>query len=80
MTASLSSETREKLATVSTATLTTQMYKRGFRNVFIQGVGRLTTAHDRNMVGPAFTLRYICLLYTSPRPRDRSLSRMPSTA
>lgn len=59
MTASLSSETREKLATVSTATLTTQMYKRGFRNVFIQGVGRLTTAHDRNMVGPAFTLRYI---------------------
>ena len=55
----LSAETREKLSTVSTATLTTQMYKRGFRNVFMQGVGRLTTAHDRNMVGPAFTLRYI---------------------
>jgi regulator of RNase E activity RraA len=55
----LSAETREKLSTVSTATLTTQMYKRGFRNVFMQGVGRLTSAHDRNMVGPAFTLRYI---------------------
>jgi regulator of RNase E activity RraA len=55
----LSDVTREKLSTVSTPTLTTQMYKRGFRNVFLQGVGRLTTAHDRNMVGPAFTLRYI---------------------
>jgi len=54
----LSTETRDKLASVSSATLTTQMFKRGFRNVFIQGVSRLT-AHDRSMVGPAFTLRYI---------------------
>ena len=23
---------------------------------------------------------YVCLLYTSPSPRDRSLSRMPSSA
>jgi len=59
MTEPLSAETREKLASVSTATLTTQMFKRGLRNVFIQGVSRLTAAHDRSMVGPAFTLRYI---------------------
>ena len=26
------------------------------------------------------TLPIICLLYTSPSPRDRSLSRMPSSA
>ena len=26
------------------------------------------------------TVRYVCLLYTSPSPRDRSLSRMPSSA
>ena len=26
------------------------------------------------------TTRKICLLYTSPSPRDRSLSRMPSSA
>ena len=26
------------------------------------------------------TKRYDCLLYTSPSPRDRSLSRMPSSA
>ena len=25
-------------------------------------------------------LKYACLLYTSPSPRDRSLSRMPSSA
>ena len=25
-------------------------------------------------------ISYICLLYTSPSPRDRSLSRMPSSA
>ena len=27
-----------------------------------------------------FPRSYICLLYTSPSPRDRSLSRMPSSA
>src|SRR3546814_18374742 len=55
----LSAETRDKLAAVSTATLTTQLFKRGLRNVFIQGVSRLTAAHDHSMVGPAFSLRYI---------------------
>ncbi len=54
----ISDEAKEKLAGVSTATLTTQMFKRGFRNVFLQGVGRLTS-HGRSMVGEAFTLRYI---------------------
>lgn len=47
-----------KLKTVSTATLTTQLFKRGFRNVFIQGVSPLGD-HVENMVGPAYTLRYI---------------------
>ena len=27
-----------------------------------------------------FSLRECCLLYTSPRPRDRTRSRMPSSA
>ncbi|WDT36643.1 hypothetical protein PVA38_09915 [Streptococcus pneumoniae D39] len=27
-----------------------------------------------------FTLYYSCLLYTSPSPRDRTRSRMPSSA
>ena len=28
----------------------------------------------------AWELRYACLLYTSPSPRDRTRSRMPSSA
>jgi regulator of RNase E activity RraA len=43
---------------VSTATLTTQMFRRGFRNVFMQGVRRLGRAGP-NLVGPAYTLRNI---------------------
>lgn len=50
--------TLDVLRGVSTSTLTTQMLKRGFRNVFLQGVGPLTDAGG-NLVGPAFTLRYI---------------------
>ena len=48
----------ELLRTVSTATLCTQLFKRGFRNVFIQGCSRLTKASG-NLVGPAFTVRNI---------------------
>jgi len=51
-------ETREKLSGVSCATLTTALFKRGLRNVFIQNV-RPIAPKGRNMVGPAFTLRYI---------------------
>lgn len=53
----LSGETRRTLMGVSTATLTTALFKRGFRNVFLQGLGRL--APGPNMVGFAYTLRYI---------------------
>ena len=37
---------------------------------------------DFAVVGTAAlpTKRYICLLYTSPSPRDRQKSRMPSSA
>jgi regulator of RNase E activity RraA len=54
----LKSETREKLKTVSTATLCTALYKRGLRNQFIQDV-RPLNPNLGNMVGEAFTLRYI---------------------
>ena len=52
-------ETLEKLRHVSVATLCTQLFKRGFRNVFIQGIARLTKPSGGNMVGPAFTMRNI---------------------
>lgn len=51
-------QAREKLKAVSTATLTTVLFKRGFRNVFIQGIFLLNRAAPR-MVGEAYTLRYI---------------------
>ncbi|HEX7388759.1 MAG TPA: ribonuclease activity regulator RraA, partial [Acidiphilium sp.] len=54
----LSDGTREKLGTVSTASIATALFKRGLRNQFIQGVAPVAPK-DRNMVGPAFTLRYI---------------------
>lgn len=50
--------TREKLRTVSTATVSTALFKRGLKNQFIQGVRPLTSGRP-NMVGEAFTLRYI---------------------
>jgi regulator of RNase E activity RraA len=53
-----STATLARLRRVSTATLTTQLFKRGLRNVFVQGVRRLSRAGP-NMVGPAFTLRNI---------------------
>ena len=55
---SLSAKSRERLAAVSTATLTTVLFKRGFRNTFIQGIHRLNPGGPA-MVGPAYTLRYI---------------------
>jgi regulator of RNase E activity RraA len=54
----LSSYSREALKKVSTATLTTVLFKRGLRNVFIQGIFLLNREAPR-MVGEAFTLRYI---------------------
>lgn len=54
----LKAETRDKLKTVSTATLATALYKRGLRNQFIQDVKPLNPSLP-TMVGEAFTLRYM---------------------
>lgn len=54
----LSDATRAKLMRVSTASIATQLFKRGLRTQFIQGV-RPVSDKDQNMVGQAFTLRYI---------------------
>ncbi|QOL82775.1 ribonuclease activity regulator RraA [Pseudooceanicola spongiae] len=51
-------ETREKLMGVSVATLATALYKRGLRHQVIQGVHPIGFK-GANMVGPAFTLRYM---------------------
>ena len=54
----IANATKEKLRTVSTATLCTALFKRGLRNQFIQDV-RPLNPRLANMVGEAFTLRYI---------------------
>jgi regulator of RNase E activity RraA len=52
-------DTRAKLRAVSTATVTTALYKRGLRNQMIQGVMPVGNGKGECMVGPAYTLRYI---------------------
>jgi regulator of RNase E activity RraA len=81
-------ETLARLREISTATLTTQLFKRGLRNCFMQGVrplGRL----DRNLVGPAFTLRNIPAredidhvgVFTDPaHPQRRAIEITPEGA
>jgi len=54
----LNPDTRDKLRTVSTATICTALFKRGLRNQMIQDVSPLD-ASKPTMVGEAFTLRYI---------------------
>ena len=53
----LSPQAFERLQTVSTATLTSQLIKRGFHNTFLGGLYPLRP--DLRMVGYAFTLRYV---------------------
>lgn len=53
----LSQEAFEKLHAVSTATITSQLMKRNFRNTFLTGVAPLRP--DLRLVGYAFTMRYV---------------------
>jgi regulator of RNase E activity RraA len=55
-------ETRNKLLNISTATIFTALFKRGLRNQCLQGVHPVhanLTRKTPNMVGEAYTLRYI---------------------
>ena len=51
-------QTLARLATVSSATLTTALFKKGFANTFLQGLRPVNPA-TTSMVGLAYTLRYI---------------------
>jgi regulator of RNase E activity RraA len=55
---SYSEDCLARMRRVTTATLTTQLFKRGLRNRFMRGVRPLGT-YGENLVGPAFTLRNI---------------------
>jgi regulator of RNase E activity RraA len=58
MSTTVSANAIAALKHVSTATLTTLLFKHGLRNVFMQGV-RMLGSGGTQMVGPAYTLRYI---------------------
>ncbi|HEX4518724.1 MAG TPA: hypothetical protein VH063_03985 [Gaiellaceae bacterium] len=53
----LTDDARRKLTQVSTATITTQLLRLGFRRTFMAGIVPLSP--DQRMVGYAFTLRYV---------------------
>ena len=48
------------------------------KGIDFQLVGRVADYLRKQKVGD--TVTYVCLLYTSPSPRDRTRSRMPSSA
>jgi regulator of RNase E activity RraA len=80
--------TREQLMKVSTATLCTALFKRGLRNQFIQDVRPLNPGLP-NMVGEAFTLRYmparedrngIAVFQNRDHPQRKAVEECPSGA
>ena len=70
--------TRSKLAATGISTLTTCLYRRGLRNVWLNGV--VPVNGESRMVGEAYTLRFIparegCRRYGVPtRPAPASIS------
>ena len=54
----LDKETIERLESISTATLTTVLLKKGLRNVWLRGTQPLRVGQKRT-AGPAFTLRFV---------------------
>ena len=51
-----------------------------FRYGTPEKIGGWSQLGDSKLTGAARGLHHICLLYTSPSPRDRQKSRMPSSA
>src|SRR5215469_5590873 len=84
----LSDETRRKLKSVATATLTTTLFKRGLRNQFLQDVHPINATAGL-MVGEAFTLRYIparedlntlAVFQNRAHPQRRAIEECPAGA
>ena len=55
--------------------------KKAVKTKEIKGqLGKKKETAREKMIGQSIGYRYDCLLYTSPSPRDRTRSRMPSSA
>lgn len=86
MVTTLSPATREALARVSVATLSTVLFKRGLRRTVLDGVVPLRQGMPR-LVGPAFTLRTIpsredidtvAILTDPAHPQRRAIETCPA--
>ena len=68
--------------TPETATLMTQALYKIFPDIIDDIIEAITGIEDGdvNDIGTFFIQLKTCLLYTSPSPRDRTRSRMPSSA
>jgi regulator of RNase E activity RraA len=84
----LSLSTQAKLKTVSSATICTALFKKGLRHQFIQNVRPLNAALP-NMVGEAFTLRYMparedlnpmTVFLDQTHPQRRAIEECPAGA
>ncbi len=79
-----SADTLAKYRTVTTATLTTVLLKKGLRNVWIRGAFPLKPGQER-IAGPAFTMRYVPARedlatpasWTSPTSTRAAIEDMP---
>ena len=82
---SLDAQTIKILATVSTATITTILLKKGLRNVWMRGTQPLRPGQPR-LVGRVFTLRFIPARedlatpesWSSPRSTRAAIEAMPA--
>jgi regulator of RNase E activity RraA len=75
----LSDATRNKLKTVSTATVATALFKRGFRIQMIQDVHPLGPDQPV-LVGEAFTLRYMPAREDLSHPQRKAIEDCPPGA
>jgi regulator of RNase E activity RraA len=84
-TMAIEQQTISKLTTVSTATITTVLVRKGLRNVWIRGARQLKPGQPR-LVGPAFTLRFVPARedlatpesWSSPRSSRAAIEDMPA--
>jgi regulator of RNase E activity RraA len=80
----LSAEERRQLASISTATATTVLLKKGLRNCYLRGPMPLRPGQPR-VVGEAFTLRFVPMRedlatpesWSSPRSTRAAIEAMP---
>ena len=50
------------------------------KKYFVEAKGATSSKESTKRYGQEFNKSQVCLLYTSPSPRDRQKSRMPSSA